>query len=101
MTENAGDSDDTNSAVYAGAPELEDALDNDCDGIVDEGTGAYDDDGDGMSENAGDCNDADSSIYAGAPELLAPIHICRGRRIEGGGDSAGSGNLNNKEHMIA
>ena len=39
-----------------------DNKDNDCDGRVDEGTIAYDDDNDGVAEIDGDCNDNDSSI---------------------------------------
>ena len=36
---------------------------DDCDGTVDEGTAAYDDDGDGYTENGGDCDDANADIY--------------------------------------
>jgi hypothetical protein len=50
-------------------PEVLDGIDNDCDGIIDNGTAAYDDDGDGLSEGEGDCNDLDPSIYPGATEL--------------------------------
>lgn len=43
-------------------------VDEDCDGIVDEGTVAYDDDGDGLAELAGDCDDADPSVRPGRAE---------------------------------
>jgi hypothetical protein len=42
-----------------GAGEIPDWRDNNCDGIVDEGTVNYDDDGDGYTETGGDCNDDD------------------------------------------
>lgn len=64
----AGDCDDTNTAVLPGAPEVEDGLDNDCDGTLDEGTEAYDDDGDGYSEQEGDCNDGDAAVSPSALE---------------------------------
>jgi len=71
-----GDCDDTSTSVYPGAPEDGGAgtgegngIDDDCDGLVDEGTLQYDDDGDGYSELDGDCDDADPSIRPGAIEL--------------------------------
>jgi hypothetical protein len=39
FTENQGDCNDANNAVNPGAPEVENGIDDDCDGEVDEGTG--------------------------------------------------------------
>jgi hypothetical protein len=42
--------------------ETADRRDNDCDGLIDEGTAFYDGDGDGYTPNAGDCNDASDTV---------------------------------------
>ncbi|MDI7266841.1 MAG: putative metal-binding motif-containing protein, partial [Myxococcota bacterium] len=71
-----GDCDDANPLRSPGRAEVVDGLDNDCDGLVDEGTPVYDDDGDGFCEIApcvnapagGDCDDADRRVHPGAPE---------------------------------
>ena len=47
---------------------LPDGIDNDCDGDVDEGTTAFDDDGDGFTEDGGDCDDTDPTVHPGATE---------------------------------
>jgi len=65
----AGDCDDSDPMVNSASPELADGVDQDCDGIIDEGTTAYDDDSDGFSEDGGDCNDADAAVSPGAKEL--------------------------------
>lgn len=65
------DCDDTNPNVYPGTMDNPNGIDDDCDGLVDEGTVDYDDDGDGYTENMGDCNDANPNIYPGAAEIPA------------------------------
>ncbi|GDX83218.1 hypothetical protein LBMAG42_50290 [Deltaproteobacteria bacterium] len=82
------DCDDTNAAVYPGAEDVCDGLDNDCDGDVDDGAVAStyytDADGDGYGDDAapviacappegaavagGDCNDLDPAYNPGAAE---------------------------------
>ncbi|MEW6076336.1 MAG: PilC/PilY family type IV pilus protein [Thermodesulfobacteriota bacterium] len=81
------DCDDTNSAVFSGATEFCDTLDNDCDGSTDEGCVPWyrDLDGDGYGNlnvsqtansrppgyvaDSSDCNDSDAAIFPGATEV--------------------------------
>jgi MYXO-CTERM domain-containing protein len=63
---------------------LPNGIDDDCDGDVDEGTDAFDDDGDGFTELAGDCDDGIASVWPGAPELPDALdNDCDGIRDEG------------------
>lgn len=57
-----GDCDDWDEDVHPGATETCDGFDQDCDGLLDEGTTCSDDDGDGYSEYDGDCNDGDAQV---------------------------------------
>jgi len=69
FTENEGDCDDTNDDIYPDAPEIYNGLDDDCDGIIDEGTAGWDNDGDGWSYVEGDCDDGNTTVHPGAAEL--------------------------------
>lgn len=72
-SERAGDCDDADAAVHPGLDEVYDGRDDDCDGVIDEGTQAVDDDGDGLREleddpARNDCDDVDPWVYPGARE---------------------------------
>ncbi|MDX2089141.1 MAG: putative metal-binding motif-containing protein [Kofleriaceae bacterium] len=69
VSEAEGDCDDTRADVSPSAPELANALDDDCDGIVDDATEAFDDDGDGVTELGGDCDDGAASVHPTATEV--------------------------------
>jgi hypothetical protein len=71
------DCDDNNEAAFPGAEEIADGVDNDCDGDVDEGTDAVDQDGDGFcvgylkaadvfgcsdQSQPGDCDDTNPAL---------------------------------------
>jgi len=64
-----GDCDDEDPTTYDGAEEVEDGVDNDCDGLVDDGLCPSDLDGDGIATAGGDCDDSDPEISPAALEV--------------------------------
>ena len=85
---------DGDAATRPGASEVPDGVDNDCDGGVDEGTTACDDDGDGYAEDGGDCDDVNPRQSPASPERdNAEDDDCDGLIDEGtdGGDDDGDG----------
>ena len=58
---------DNDPAVFSGAPELCNGLDDDCDGAV--GPDEADADGDGVSTCGGDCDDGDPAAWPAAVEV--------------------------------
>ena len=67
----ADDCDDRDPSAHPGGSEVCDGVDNDCDGVIDQGTSCFDDDGDGYSEDEGDCHDGDDQVSPGATEVMA------------------------------
>jgi hypothetical protein len=84
------DCDDGDPAVYPDAPELCNAVDDNCDGVYDEG---FDADSDGMTicgadgvsgTEDDDCNDGDPAVHPEAPELCNAVDDnCDGVSDEG------------------
>jgi hypothetical protein len=64
-TENQGDCDDTDPSTSPVGNEVENGIDDNCNGEIDEG----DDDGDGYNESQGDCDDNDPSVSPDGTEV--------------------------------
>ncbi len=100
---NGSDCDDANDQIYPSADEVCDEIDNDCNGLVDDGVGdlMYQDaDGDGFGDTdvvvascqegagasriGGDCDDTDASVHPDAEEVCDEIdNNCDGGIDEG------------------
>jgi N-acetylneuraminic acid mutarotase len=63
----SGDCDDANAAIFPGATEICNRVDDNCSGTVDEGL-SVDNDGDGFS-CSGDCDDFAPAVHPGAAEI--------------------------------
>jgi len=71
------DCDDGAGAVYPGAPQVCDGVNNDCDHAAWpalDNTTETDDDGDGLSEFQGDCDDGAGAVYPGAPQVCDGVN---------------------------
>src|SRR5262249_8608794 len=65
------DCNDNNASIHPGATEICDGIDEDCDGVLD--NGFPDADGDGYASCGGDCNDNNAAVHPGATEVCNGI----------------------------
>lgn len=78
------DCDDASAVIGPEGIEVANAVDDDCDGVVDDNTANYDDDGDGFSEVGGDCDDDNVLVAPNAPESPDEVdNNCNGIIDEG------------------
>ena len=70
VAKDEGDCNDANPDVRPTRAEVADnGVDDDCDGVADDGTSELDEDGDGVSIAGGDCDDTLEAVHPNAPEL--------------------------------
>ncbi len=82
------DCNDNDPTIFPGATERCDGVDNNCNGVIDEG---FDRDGDGYTTCNGDCNDGNASIHPGVPEICNNIDDNCNGVVDEGFDADGDG----------
>jgi PKD repeat protein len=98
-----GDCNNSNAAIFPGAAELCNTIDDDCDASIDEG---FDLDGDGYTSCDGDCNDANALAYPGAFEICNAADedcdglIDEGYDLDGDGFTVCNGDCNDNDLSI-
>ena len=97
------DCDDHNDRVYAGAPQICDGLNNDCNDPAWPGvpTAEIDQDGDGFRPCAGDCNDSNPAVHPGAAEICNSIDDNCDGQIDLGETSCGVGECRRTVNLCA
>ena len=84
VTEENGDCHDGDPSISPNAEEIVNRIDDDCNGLIDDGTVISDDDGDGFSDREGDCDDSDPEIGPNAEEITNSVDDnCDGNIDEG------------------
>ncbi len=82
------DTDCNDNDAHPGATERCNGVDDNCNGVIDEG---FDRDGDGYTTCNGDCNDGNASIHPGVPEICNNIDDNCNGAVDEGFDADGDG----------